>query len=169
MWTSLSERALPEAQVADPSEDADVVPLRRRSAQRWGTLAAAAAVVMVAGIAAVALWSRSADEAVVARQALERLGDAGQAEAVLVEVDEGFALDVSFDGVDPGEGYLEVWLINTEVTQLVSLGPVQSDGRYLLPDGLNPSAFPVVDISIEHFDGDPTHSGDSVFRGVLEL
>ena len=29
-------------------------------------------------------------------------------------------------------------------------------------------SFPVVDISLEQFDGDVTHSTDSVVRGVLE-
>ena len=36
-----------------------------------------------------------------------------------------------------------------------------------VPDGLDLGEFPVVDISVEPFDGDPSHSGDSVVRGTL--
>ena len=76
---------------------------------------------------------------------------------------------VDTTGIDAGEGFAEVWLIDTEVEQLVSLGPLRSDGRYDLPSGLEPEAFPIVDVSREPLDGDPTHSGDSVLRGQLEF
>lgn len=36
-----------------------------------------------------------------------------------------------------------------------------------LPDGLDLAEFPIVDISLEQFDGDPTHSGDTIIRGIL--
>ena len=36
-----------------------------------------------------------------------------------------------------------------------------------LPAGMDMQAFPVVDISVEQFDGDVTHSADSVVRGTL--
>jgi hypothetical protein len=29
------------------------------------------------------------------------------------------------------------------------------------------ASFPLVDVSVEHFDGDPSHSAVSVVRGVL--
>jgi len=60
-------------------------------------------------------------------------------------------------------------MIDTDVTRLVSLGPVRADGTYDLPPGLDPAQFPVVDVSVEPLDGDPTHSGDSVLRGELAL
>jgi hypothetical protein len=50
---------------------------------------------------------------------------------------------------------------------MVSLGPLRADGRYAIPDGVDVRAFPVVDVSIEPLDGEPTHSGRSVMRGVL--
>lgn len=36
-----------------------------------------------------------------------------------------------------------------------------------LPDGLDVGELPVVDISIEPYDGDLSHSGDSDVRGTL--
>jgi hypothetical protein len=39
--------------------------------------------------------------------------------------------------------------------------------EFPLPAGMDMQAFPVVDISVEQFDGDVTHSADSVVRGTL--
>ena len=36
-----------------------------------------------------------------------------------------------------------------------------------LPAGVSLADYPVVDISAEPYDGDPTHSTDSVVRGTL--
>jgi hypothetical protein len=55
------------------------------------------------------------------------------------------------------------------VSKLVSLGPLRPDGVYDLPAGLEPEQFPIVDVSLEPIDGDPTHSGDSLLRGQLEF
>jgi hypothetical protein len=40
---------------------------------------------------------------------------------------------------------------------------------FVLPENLDVGEFPVVDVSNEPIDGDPTHSGDSIVRGVLEV
>ena len=37
-----------------------------------------------------------------------------------------------------------------------------------LPADLDLGEFPIVDVSVEPLDGDPTHSGVSVARGELE-
>jgi hypothetical protein len=42
-------------------------------------------------------------------------------------------------------------------------------GTFTLPAGLDLNQFPVVDISLEHFDGDTSHSADSILRGKLEI
>jgi hypothetical protein len=78
-------------------------------------------------------------------------------------------LRVDTTDLDPGDGFLELWMIDTTVTRLVSLGPLRPDGVYDLPPGLDPAAFPVVDVSIEPLDGNPAHSGDSVLRGRLPV
>jgi hypothetical protein len=54
---------------------------------------------------------------------------------------------------------------------MVSVGMLDSSegGTFQLPAGLDLNQFPVVDISLEHFDGDATHSADSILRGQLEI
>ena len=37
-----------------------------------------------------------------------------------------------------------------------------------LPEGIDLAEHPIVDVSVEPLDGDPTNSGVSVARGVLE-
>lgn len=139
---------------------------RRRSPVPWFAAAAAALVLVVAG---TVLWSlRPDDPAVVARAELELLGATGEGRATLVERDGAFQLRLDTRDLDVGDDvFAEVWMINPDVTAMISLGPLRGDGRYELPAGLDPMAFPIVDISIEPFDGDPTHSGNSVLRGQL--
>jgi Anti-sigma-K factor rskA len=132
----------------------------------WG-VAAAAAVVLIVAVGLLVPSGSSDDSTVVAAVALEPLGDSGEGRAELVEHDGLLELRLSTSGLDAGDGFLEVWVINTDVTQLVSLGPLRNDGIYELPPGLDPAAFPVVDVSVEPIDGVPTHSGDSVLRGQL--
>ena len=132
----------------------------------WG-VAAAAAVVIIATVGLLLPSGSSDDSTVVAAVALDRLGDSGEGRAELVEHDGLLELRLSTSGLDAGDGFLEVWVINTDVTQLVSLGPLRNDGIYELPVGLDPASFPIVDVSVEPIDGVPTHSGDSVLRGQL--
>jgi Anti-sigma-K factor rskA len=61
-----------------------------------------------------------------------------------------------------------VWLIDDAVEGMVSLGAVRPDeARVTVPDGLDLAAYPIVDVSREPLDGDPLHSGDSLWRGRL--
>ena len=60
-----------------------------------------------------------------------------------------------------------MWLIDANVEGMVSLGPARSDGIYAVPSDLDVAAFPIVDVSVEPPDGNPTHSGVSVLRGTL--
>ncbi|MGB2758161.1 MAG: anti-sigma factor [Acidimicrobiia bacterium] len=69
---------------------------------------------------------------------------------------------------DPG-AYYEVWLIDSSVKKLISLGPLRSDGTYSFPAGIDPKDYPVVDVSTELLDGNPSHSGKSILRGTLEF
>ncbi len=141
-----------------------------RSVRLAPWLAAAAVVALLAGI--TGWWIGRVDTTggtTVASSDLDALTATGSATAELLDSDGEFVLDVAIEGVSPGDGYLEVWLIDPEITQLVSLGPVRSDGRYVLPEGLDPAELPVVDVSVEPFDGSPAHSGNSVFRGTLDL
>ena len=152
------------------SADVDEAPVPLESRRRrpaFGWIVGAAAAILVA-TAAIVVWSnRSSDETVVATTDLEVLGDAGPASAELVDQDGSLQLRLTTTRVSPGDGFAEVWLINGDVTELISLGPLRPDGLYDLPAGVDPTAFPIVDVSYEQFDGNPTHSGDSVLRGTL--
>jgi hypothetical protein len=139
---------------------------RRRPVLPW-ILGAAAAVVVVVGL--VVATADTSDPTSLASAPLDRLGPAGTGEAELVDDDGTLSLRVDTEGLDAGDGFLEVWVIDPDVTRLVSLGPLRPDGTYDLPPGLDPEDFPVVDVSVEPLDGDPTHSGDSVLRGQLEF
>ena len=86
-----------------------------------------------------------------------RLASAGSGRAELVADDGTLQLRLETAALDADDGFLEVWLIDPTVTRLVSLGPLRPDGVYDLPSGVDPAAFPIVDISIEPVDGDPTH------------
>lgn len=153
-------------QPTTPTAPATVTDLASRRRIPWVLGAVAAAVLLVVGIVAV-VRKPAAEPAVLASVSLERLGDSGSGTAKLVDADGELRLRVDTADLDPGDGFLEVWMIDTEVSKLVSLGPVRPDGTYDLPPGLDPEQFPVIDVSVEHFDGDPTHSGDSVLRGQL--
>ena len=73
------------------------------------------------------------------------------------------------DEGDDEDGFREVWLLRPDVSGLVSLRTLTgSSGRFDLPAGLDLDEFSVVDVSLEQFDGDPAHSGDSIVRGALE-
>ena len=67
------------------------------------------------------------------------------------------------------DAQLEVWLIDTNVEEMVSLGTIDGNTCLEVPTSVDPAALPVVDISIEPNDGVETHSGRSILRGVLEL
>lgn len=154
-----------------PTADADIVPIgRSRRPRRWlvPVAAAAAAVLAAVGIGVV-VSSSSDDVEVVASVDLEALGDAGSGRADLVDADGVRQIRLETTDLDAGDGFHEVWMIDPTVTRLVSLGPLRPDGVYDLPSGVDPAEFPVVDISVEPVDGDPTHSGNSVLRGQLEI
>lgn len=155
----------------------DLASARQAAAGRQGrstgpltwVLAAAAAVAVIA----VGGWLVSSSEdqpTVVASSSLDQLQDVGEGTAELVDRDGSLQLRLDTSGIQAGDDdFLEVWVIDPEVSQLVSLGPLREDGLYDLPPGLDPEAFPIVDVSVEPIDGDPTHSGDSLLRGQLQF
>jgi anti-sigma-K factor RskA len=160
--------AAPPGATTRPAEPggATVVELPRR---RYTWLVAGAAAAAVVVVAALVSLGGTGEPEVLATATLDRLGPAGSGSAELLDDDGRLRLRVDTADLDAGDGFLELWVIDTEVQRLVSLGPLRSDGLYDLPDGLDPAAFPIVDVSVEPIDGDPTHSGDSVLRGELEL
>ena len=184
-----------EAAVAGASDATDVadaagpdagtvVPLapRRRPAQ-WVALGVAAAVVAAAVVVPTVLLTRDDPAAVVASASLaydaqnfDALGATARAGADLVaDGDEHrvVLVDAALPAPEAGAD-LEVWLIRPDaegnVADLVSLGVVDpADPADLdVPAGYDPSAYFVVDISVEPRDGDAGHSGRSILRGPLK-
>ena len=183
LWAGIAGRvAAPES--APRGDVAPVVPLDRpahraapragRARRMWWAAGAAAAAVLVV-VAGAVLVTRDGDGdaggLTVASAELEPLPDAepGTGPAVAAVVDRDGAEELTLDASVPeaADGFYEVWLIDEAVDGMVSLGPLRADGRYPIPAGVDVRAFPVVDVSIEPPDGEPTHSGRSVLRGVL--
>ena len=155
------------------ADDTTVVPFpgpdqRKR---RWlvPVAAVAAAALIVVGIITVNATRPGDEPELIASVTLDVLGDAGSGRAELVNADGVTQIRLETADLDAGDGFLEVWVIDPSVTKLVSLGPLRPDGIYDLPEGLDPAQFPIVDISVEPVDGDPTHSGNSVLRGQLTV
>ncbi len=170
----LWERIASEAGVAIRDERAGGQGSRRSfgAALPWMlTLAAVLALVaLTVGVLLRTTPDNDLDDATLLAQApLELLGDVGSGNAELLDADGTLHLRLETADLEPGDGFLELWVIDLDVTKLVSLGPLRTDGVYELPPGLDPVAFPVVDVSIEPIDGDPTHSGNSVLRGILDF
>lgn len=148
---------------------------RRRGSRAPWIAAAAAAGVVVGGAGGAWFVGRTADVPgplpVVAQASLDPLPGWSAEGAAHVEVaDDGTReLVLTVDGGD-AEGFREVWLIDRDVTKLVSLGVLEGgSGRFVLPADLDLGEYPVVDVSDEPFDGDPAHSSDSIVRGVLDV
>jgi len=159
------------------SAPAPVVPINSRNRRRvWPWLVAAVLVGVLGGFGAGALSSVFGNRfATVAEADLEPLPGQQGAGSARVEVSSDGQRDIVVTLADaavpsaPGDTSLrEVWLLNADASGLVSLGLLDgSSGRFVLPAGVDIDQFPLVDVSIEHADGDPGHSGDSVVRGQL--
>jgi hypothetical protein len=160
----------PAAPEEPPAQVAEVLPFRSR---RRPVLLVAAAVVAGAavGAGAVAVLSDRDDGEAVTAVALDPLADndaSGQAE-VVVRDDGTRVVEVDLDAPALDDGYYELWLIDREVAGMVPLGVVSPGSQtFELPADLDLGQFPLVDVSVEPLDGDPTHSGVSVARGELD-
>jgi hypothetical protein len=154
-----------------PEASADVVQLAARSPRTYLWLVGVAAVLLLLVLGGW-LLTAEADDDVIGRTDLQALDETGAVvgDARLIDDDGELRLRIDTEPIEPGDdGYLEVWVIDPDITELVSLGPVRPDGTYDLPPGIDPERFPIVDISREPLNGDPTHSGDSVVQGQLQF
>lgn len=156
VWEAVSR----EVEGEDLGGDAEIVDLReRRSRRRWPLAVAASLAASLVAVAVIVSPSGPTSQAQLARVVDDE--PVGSAEVV-----DGL-LRVDVDLPRPDEGFLEVWLLDREVEQLVSLGRYEPGGTYPIPEEVDTEELPVVDISREPDDGDPSHSGDSVVRGTL--
>jgi hypothetical protein len=156
----------------DAEPGAQVIAMPSRGWRRMTTvgLVAAAAVAVAIVIVGPDVLRDDPGE-LVAAAALEPFGDhqVEPASGQVVRTADGFKLlELDLSALPSLEGdFYEVWLLDDRDGRLISLGPVRPDGTYALPPGVQVGDFPLVDVSIEPPDGDPTHSGNSVLRGPL--
>ncbi len=141
--------------------------------RKLGLVAAAAAVVLVIGLVST---NGPDDPSGVEVASVEISNDGlqveldGAGEATLIRQDSGdLALDLDLPDLPETDGVYEIWMIDGSINEMVSLGTASGDGTYAIPAGVDPSALPVVDLSVEPRDGDPTHSGQSILRGTLDV
>ncbi len=182
VWSSIEaelhrddvEAAAP-TQTSLQSSESNVTSLdhHRRKRRPVGILLGAVAAAVVAAVALPALSGR---DQVVAEVALDSLaGDAAIGTVSIVDDGDGsLRLDIEFTtGLVGAESQYELWVIDSEVQEMYSLGFVGSTGEgyttsYDLPEGVDINDFPIIDISLEPNDGVETHSGDSKYRGIVE-
>jgi hypothetical protein len=81
----------------------------------------------------------------------------------------GDRLHLHVTGLPLRPGYYEVWLINPDTKQMLSIGTLRDGGDELLPlpSTLDLREYRLVDVSAEDFDGNALHSGQSLLRGTL--
>ncbi|GEO94534.1 anti-sigma factor [Kocuria turfanensis] len=150
----------------------DLADRRRRGVPYPLAAAAAAAALLVGGLS---VWGAQRlglepDPTVLATAELEPLaGYTARGSAEVDELPDGTRqLVVRTDPADV-DGFKEVWLLAPDAQRMVSLGVMAGDEAvFVLPANLDVGEFPIVDVSNEPIDGDPTHSGDSIVRGALE-
>ncbi len=132
---------------------------------------AAVAVFAVGGVVATNTIGGDSTEVISATELapLPAQSASGTASVVYVDGNRELALDVA-DMPQTDSAYFEVWLLAEDVSRMVSLGTMDSPSTTLpIPAGVDLADYPVVDVSIEPFDGDPTHSSDSLVRGTLSV
>ena len=165
VWTGITEELGISTQVTP------LLSGRRRAARMWWVAGAAAAVGLVLGALATTVLTRSPGADVVAQATLAPMGDApvtGQAR--IERTSDGTTLRVQVPGLPQlSDGYYEVWMATPDTKTMVSLGTLNpgSEGSFTLPAGMDVTDFPVVDVSVEAFDGVAEHSATSLVRGSL--
>ncbi|HET7799182.1 MAG TPA: anti-sigma factor [Humibacillus xanthopallidus] len=142
----------------------------RRLSVGWGAGLAAASLA-IGLLAGRAIWQPDTPVQPVAQVALSTL-DTKQDEgkAAVVRSADGLDLTVATSKpLDAGDGYLEVWLLNSDGKRMVSVGVLAPGDKASFPisQTLIDEGYVIVDISREKFDGSPAHSGDSLLRGKL--
>jgi len=147
---------------------------RRRRRRHLLASAVAAVLALVVGVGAGIAWERrTPPETVVAQADLGALPDwlGAKGQATLERDSAGNqVLVVTVQTPRPVAGLQEVWLIDPSVKGMQSIGLLtQPTQRFQLPAGLDVTEFPIVDVSAEPPNGVPSHSGDSIVRGTLDL
>jgi Anti-sigma-K factor rskA len=174
LWLAIDASAkAPVVGEASAAPVIDVIAARRAARPRGRLLGVAAAAVALVGVGTLVVSKRSASNMVLSSAPLSSVGLPGAPEglvgtAEVIQRGSHRYVRLKEKGVSPKSGeFLELWLIDAKVEGMVSLGAVNGSGEYRLPDSLQVSDYPIVDLSTEPYDGKPTHSGASLLRGKL--
>ncbi len=145
-----------------------------RRPSRTGLVVAASVIGALLGVGATLGW-QALDEgspAVLASTTLAPLPEkVGTGTAEVRSAGGRRELDLSLDAAAPAEGFLQVWLLSSsDDERMVLLGVLEGgSGSFVLPPGVQLEDYPVVDVSIEPYDGDPLHSRNSLVQGTLNI
>lgn len=162
----------PEPAPARPDPVRRLPRPRRSRTLAWA--AAAAVLGILAGIGGAWSFWRAPDPGptTIASVQLDTLDTKqSRGEAALERRGDQLDLRVATTSLDPGSGYLEVWLLNADGKRMVSVGVLRTPGTDTFPvsQALIDKGYVVVDVSREGFDDKPQHSGDSLVRGRLAV
>lgn len=163
LWQSITDEI---------ESDGAVFPTRPSTGRaRMGLFALAAAVgLLVGSLGTMVALDQQNPAPTIAQAELQPLpGKDARGVAQVRETANGPILLVDVPDLPEPDGYYEVWMLSPEADSMVSIGVLGQGAvnEFPLPAGMDMQAFPVVDISVEQFDGDVTHSTDSVVRGTL--
>jgi hypothetical protein len=177
VWSRIVEQLqLPAGFVSPASPEApriSIAPRSRRLSRR--ALAIAAAAVIASGVAIGGFTvgrSTSSSSSSAAAQATLRPQPGGPTAvagtATVTQSADGSTLAVTTAGLPARNGFYEVWLYNPTINRMVAVGTLGDDdrGSFTVPAGLDLTAYHVVDVSAQNYDGNPAHQ-QSVLRGQL--
>jgi hypothetical protein len=177
VWEAVvAELALtPEKPVASVTS-IEVARNRRRVPSWLVATAAGVGILLGSAVTAGLILGQSEDalnSVVVARVNLEPVAGSGLQGTAAVEASgDSSTLRVSVrDLPTVSDGYYEVWMATADAGKMVALGTLNpgSDATFSLPEGMKMADFPLVDVSLERFDGNAGHSAVSVVRGQLPV
>lgn len=145
---------------------------------RRALFAGLAAAFVAGGLAGVGItWLAGHDEeptqveTEVQLAPLEELDDV-QGRARLLREGSALFLDIELDAdIANPDGYVEVWLINEDLTRMITVGtfPPGRHVRLQVDPELVDQRYTIVDLSNEPYDDNPAHSGDTVLRSTQTL
>ena len=169
-----SDRPVTDRPAGGPDADSSGPGRRARRRSGWPMRIAAGFIGLIVGAAAVFTWQAvSPRTEQVAFTTLNPLPDRqGSGTATLDRTRGGNdVLRVDVSSLQPdNDGFFEVWLLAPDAKKMVTLGNMRGDRTtFNVPAGLDVAAYPIVDISAEPLDGNPSHSGDSIVRGKLDV
>ena len=171
LWSRIEQ----EAGLAPAS---NVRELRPRRPSLPFLLAGAAAVGLVLGGLGTTLLIGSNDSStdgnggtsIIASAELAPMGTGAVTGVAAIEQQAARrVLTVDVPDLPPTDGYYEVWMATADTKTMVAMGILSAGehGEYPLPATMDMTDYPVVDVSLEHFDGDPSHGTESLVRGTL--